>query len=99
MDYTRSIKGVPIRLTSERWLHIVESHDDMAGYYDDVLEIVENPDVVLSGYRDSLIAARNYGRKRYLAVVYREISRGDGFIITAYFTSKIDRRKAIWKKQ
>ena len=26
-----SINGVPIRLTAERWLHIVENHDDMAG--------------------------------------------------------------------
>ncbi len=37
MDIATSVKGVPIRLTSERWYHIVENHDDMAGHYDDVI--------------------------------------------------------------
>ena len=99
MDVVLSIEGVPIRLTAERWFHIVENHDDLAGYYDDVLETVENPELVLRGYRGSLIAVRGYGRKRYLAVIYRQVSREDGFIITAYFTSRIERKKAIWKRQ
>lgn len=99
MDYALSIDGTPMRLTSERWFHIVENHDDLAGYYDDVLDTIENPDLVLRGYRGSLIAARSYGRKRYLMVVYREASAEDGFVITAYFTGKIERKKAIWKRQ
>ena len=98
MDTAISVEGVPIRLTHERWFHIVENHDDMAGYYEDVLDLVENPDLVLQGYRGSLVAARSYGRQRYLMVVYRQVSMEDGFIITAYFTSTIDRRKALWRK-
>ena len=98
MDTAISVEGVPIRLTHERWFHIVENHDDMAGYYEDVLDLVENPDIVLQGYRGSLVAARSYGRQRYLMVVYRQVSMEDGFIITAYFTSTIDRRKALWRK-
>ncbi len=97
-DTAISVEGVPIRLTHERWFHIVENHDDMAGYYEDVLDLVENPDIVLQGYRGSLVAARSYGRQRYLMVVYRQVSMEDGFIITAYFTSTIDRRKALWRK-
>jgi hypothetical protein len=99
MDIAISVEGVPIRLTTERWFHIVENHDDMAGYYDDVLGVVENPDIIMRGYRSSLIAVKNYGHQRYLQVTYRQISRNDGFIITAYFSKKIDRRKAIWRKQ
>jgi hypothetical protein len=99
MDVALSVEGVPIRLTTERWFHIVENHDDVAGYYDDVLEIIENPDLVLQGYGGSLIATRGYGRGRYLAVIYREVSAQDGFVITAYFTSKIDRKKVIWRRQ
>ena len=99
MDIALSVEGVPIRLTTERWFHIVENHDDMAGYYDDVLEIIENPDLVLRGYGGSLIATRGYGRGRYLAVIYRQVSAEDGFVITAYFTSKIDRKKAVWRRQ
>jgi hypothetical protein len=98
MEVAYSVQGVPIRLTSERWFHIVESHDDLAGYYDDVMRTIEDPDLVVTGYRGSLIAVRGYGRDRYLTVVYRELSPSDGFVITAYFTSKIDRKKAIWER-
>ena len=56
MDSVASVDGVPIRLTEERWFHIVENHDDMAGHYDDVLETVADPDLVLSGHGGSLIA-------------------------------------------
>jgi hypothetical protein len=98
MDTVVSIDGVPVRLTEERWFHIVENHDDLAGYYDDVLEAVANPDLIIPGYGSSLIAVRSYGRQRYLFVVYRQVAHDDGFVITAYFSSKLNRKKAIWKK-
>ena len=99
MDLALSVEGVPIRLTTERWFHIVENHDDLAGYYDDVLEVIENPELVLGGYGGSRIATRSYGRGRYLVVIYRQLSLNDGFVITAFFSSKIDRKKVIWKRQ
>jgi hypothetical protein len=49
MNRAVSFDGIPIRLTEERWFHIVENHDDMAGHYDDVLETVADPDAVLPG--------------------------------------------------
>jgi hypothetical protein len=49
MDIVISKAGVPVRLTEERWFHIVENHDDLAGYYDQVLEAVEDPDFVCTG--------------------------------------------------
>jgi hypothetical protein len=70
----------------------------MAGYYDEVCETVADPDLVLPGYRGSLIAVRNYGRRRFLFVIYRQMSRNDGFVITAYYGSKVNRKKAIWKR-
>ena len=42
-DITYSVNNIPIRLTGERWIHIVENHEDMAGYYYDVLEAINNP--------------------------------------------------------
>ena len=98
MDIAFSLNTVSIRLTEERWFHIVENHDDLAGYYDDVLSVVETPELILPRHKGTLIAVRNYGNDRYLAVIYRELSVDDGFIITAYFTSKIDRKKAIWQQ-
>lgn len=96
MDIAYSVEGVPIRLTTERWLHIVENHDEMAGYYDDVLNTIENPEWVLPGHKGSLIAVRNYGRKRYLVVIYRQVSKEDGFVITSFFTEQIDRGNVLW---
>ena len=31
MEIVKSVNNVPIRLTDERWIHIVENHDDLAG--------------------------------------------------------------------
>lgn len=98
MDIAYSIDQVPIRLTHERWFHIVENHDELAGYYDSVLAAVEDPEFVLRGYGGSLIAVRSYGRRGYLMVVYKQLKRDDGFIITAYFTRKLNRKQVVWKK-
>lgn len=100
MEIVKSVNGVPIRLTEERWVHIIENHDDIAGYYDEVLSIVENPDYVIKGYEGALIALKQKENK-FLAVVYKEISMNDGFIITAYFTSKIklEREVIVWQQQ
>lgn len=49
MDISYSINGVPIRLTHERWYHIIENHDDLASYFFEALDTVENPDFVFRG--------------------------------------------------
>jgi len=67
----------------------------LAGSYDDVLSAVENPDFVLRGYREALIAVKDMGRRKFLAVVDKELRRNDGFIITAYYTSRIDRGSVV----
>ena len=99
MDVAYSIHQVPIRLTHERWFHIVENHDEMAGHYDSVLSVVEEPDAVFRGHGSTLVAARRYGRRGYLAVIYKELSAQDGFVVTAYFTRKLPRKGKIWKRQ
>lgn len=100
MEIVKSKNNASIRLTEERWLHIVENHDDLAGYYDEVLNTVEDPDFIIKGYREALIALKKIGNK-FLAVIYKEISQKDGFIITAYFTNKIklEREEIVWKRK
>ena len=98
MDVAYSTNRVPIRLTDERWSHIVEAHDDMFEYYDDCLRAIEQPDFVLKGMRGTLRAVRSYGSNRYLLVTYREFGRHDGFLITAYFVSRINRRNIVWQR-
>ena len=99
MDSARSVNGVPVRLTYERWYHIVENRDELASRFSDVLEVVENPDIVVRGNGGALKAARNFGRRNWLVVVYRELSREDGFVITAYLLDTRPKGEVIWRRQ
>ncbi len=95
-----SKNGVPIRLTEERWFHIVENHDELAGFSDEVLLTIEEPDFIVKGLIDELLAVRKINDK-YLVAVYKELEN-DGFIITAFITKKADkvlRKGVIWRKK
>ena len=96
MDVICSVNGVPIRLTSERWYHIISAREELVDRHEEVINVVENPDWVTMGYRGSLIAWKGYGRKGFLAVVYKELGLYDGFIITAFFTTKAVKKRKIW---
>ncbi len=95
-----SKNGVPIRLTDERWVHITEEHCELAGLRLDVLETVESPSRILAGAEGELLSIREISTGKHLVAVYREFEN-DGFIITAFITSKthmLDRRKQLWPK-
>lgn len=100
---TYSVNDVPIRLTDERWTHIVENHDDIAGYYFDVLETVTNPTWIFKGDEDELWAVKLISKRKAILIIYKELKeQNDGFIITAFFTTKIQkllRRRIIWQQQ
>jgi len=102
-NITYSVNDVPIRLTDERWTHIVENHDDIAGYYFDVLETVTNPTWVLQGDEDELWAVKLISKRKAMLVIYKESKeQDDGFIITAFFTTKtqkLSRRRIIWQQR
>ena len=85
MEIVYSVNKVPIRLTYERWYHIIENHDELASFFHNVLETIEKPEFVIRGNSDSLKATKNIGKKKWLVVIYRELSKRDGFVITAYF--------------
>ncbi len=96
-----SQNGALIRLTTERWYHIVEHHDDLAGQAYLVLETIERPNFIVEGWHNELLAIRGWEGGKHLVVVYKEISHSDGFVITAYLTSRLtrlQRRKILWRK-
>ncbi len=97
MDVAHSVNDVPIRLSYERWYHVVENHDDLASAFHDVLDTVEKPDFAIRGSHGALKAVRSMGSKKWLVVVYREVSKRDGFIITAYFLAKKPKGEVIWR--
>ena len=84
MDVAKSKNNVPIRLTEERWFHLTEEHSEMAGYYFEVLEVVEEPEAIYEGKTGEYIAVREIEKGKYIVVIYQELNKEDGFIITVF---------------
>jgi len=47
------------------------------------------------------VALKEVKENKFLAVIYREIAKEDGFVVTSYFTSKIKLKKEaiLWQKK
>ena len=92
-----------IRLTDERIRHITENHPEIKSCISWILETIENPDLILAGDFGEMIAVRLFKKTpvtmdKYLTVIYKETSKLDGFILTAYFSRSINKiRKIVWK--
>jgi len=97
---TFSIDGISIRLTGERWSHIVEEHCELAGMQYDVMQTVATPDTIYEGNAGEYLAVKKINGDKSLVVVYKENPEAnDGFVITAFVTSKtqrFSRRKILW---
>jgi hypothetical protein len=103
MLLVHSRNRVPIRLTEERWQHIVRRHPEMDGQREQVLETLAEPGMIQQGDFGELLAIRFYPEtpltRKFLVVVYREVSPDDGFILTAYLTNRPSaRRVTLWKR-
>ena len=94
-----SVNGVPVRLTDERWEHILDSHPEMASYRETILDALENPDYILTSRRGALAAVVVLGRRAFLHVFYVEKSRHDGFVLSAYLEEEMDKAKIVWRKE
>ena len=75
--------GFHIRIPFERWIHITESHDYMAGQIDLVVETLEDPDYLIRGWDDEVIALKEYrsinSRDNFTVVVNK--NEDYGFVI------------------
>jgi hypothetical protein len=103
MDIAISKNKVPIRLTDERWQHISIGHPEMADYYYEILETIENPTIIYLGNSSELIALSKQYQPlgKFFVVVYREMNDYDGFVITAYLSNKqlfFEKKEIIWKQ-
>ena len=92
-----------IRLTDERISHIMKNHPETKNCISWFIETIENPDLIIAGDFGELLAVRLYDKTpvthdKFLLVVYKETSKLDGFILTAYFSKSISKtRQIIWK--
>jgi hypothetical protein len=100
----KSINGVPIRLNAERWMHITMGHPEVAAYYDELVQTLEMPETVYVGSRGESLAVSSLpdSNGKNIIVVYREVNPDDGFVITAYTSSKVhelQKRTIVWQRQ
>jgi len=95
-----SQNGILIRLTKERWKHIILMHPGLANKRKQILNTVKNPDYIFQGRSEELLAVLELSKRTYLVVVYRELN-SDGFIITAFETTDtlwLFKKEIIWSK-
>ncbi len=104
---TRILKDVykrNVRLTDERYEHLVSDHPEMEKQIDKVQETLLNADKVVRSKIDAQVELfyRFYHStpvtNKYLCVVVK-ILEDDAFIITAYFTDTIKKGEILWKKK
>ena len=98
MKVAYSVNKVPIRLSLERWRHISDNHPELSGKMNDVLNAIRKPDIIFSGESDEYLAVKI--KDHWIVVVYRELSKQDGFIITAFITSRISyllKKEIVWQ--
>ena len=70
-----SINGVPIRLTEERWDHIIESHPELSAFCETILDAIEDPDYILRGTHGAYVAVVQIGKNAFLHVfTLREVA-------------------------
>lgn len=103
MIIVKSKNNIPLRLSKERWNHIVLKHPEMDGQKERMIETVTDPDLIQQGDFGELIAIRFYDStpltSKYLVSIYKEVIDTDGFIITAYYATKPSKRRhVIWKR-
>ncbi len=94
-----SKNGIRIRLPEERWQHIIERHGGLDDKQDFLLEAIANPDKIIAGNDDALMAIKELEAGKVLVVVYKEETATDGFVITAFPTRRLNslnRRIQVW---
>lgn len=103
MLIVRSRNDVPVRLTEERWRHIVGRHLEMERERERVLETLADPEMIQQGDFGELLAVRFFPdtplTRKFVVVAYREVSPEDGFILTSYLANKLSgMRRTIWRR-
>lgn len=103
MDFAISKNNIPIRLTNERWHHISTGHPEMADFYYEIFETIENPIIIYRGNSGELIALskEHQPSAKFFVVVYKEMNSNDGFVRTAYLSNKqtfFEKKEIIWKQ-
>lgn len=93
--------GRAIRLTNERWMHIIE-HPEMVDQRERLVQTLSDPEIVVATISDPTVHV--YHRffrttpvtSKYMMVMVK-IRSDDAFIVTAFYTSRQKKGTIIWQ--
>lgn len=93
---------MPIRLSAERWQHIVTRHPELRGFRRQLSAVIRAPEFVVAGSSGEHVAVRREtDSHHWLVVIYRE-KRPIGFVITAYRARRVTHlltRPLVWHRE
>ena len=92
-----SVNGALVRLTEQAWRHISERHPEVVDQQE-ILRTIQSPEFVQEGDFGAFLAVRQRSDGYHVVVVYREVTNQYGFVITAYVTERLGRRRSIWTR-
>lgn len=104
MRIFRDVNNRDVRLTDERYEHLMSDHPEMAEQIDKVRETLLNPGKVVRSRTDPQVELfyqfyqTTPVTQKFLCVVVKAFT-DDAFIITAYFTSTIKQGEMLWEKK
>lgn len=105
----KSVNGAAVRLTEERWLHIVEYRRELERFQPEVLLAIGEPDKVYfspAGLEPNFAAVKvftrlvEFGLAKNLVVHYKKLSKSSGFILMAFviFDKRLNKRFRLWQR-
>ena len=100
MRIVTSKNSLRIRLTDERWTHIINEHAELTDMQIEVLNAIAEPQRILEGGAGEFLAVHEVEVGKWLVVVYREME-DDGFVITAFLTRRgraLEKRRVVWSQ-
>ena len=70
-------------MTDERFNHIIKNHPELSGKENNIIEMIENPDIIFEDNFNELLAVKFYDKtpmseNEYLVVIYKETENDDG---------------------
>lgn len=102
MKLFKDYSGRNIRLTDNRWEHII-TRTELVDQKEKIKETLLNPDKIKKSRHDLdvLLYYRLYEKtpvtKKYLMVAVK-VENGEGLILTAFFTDKIKAGETEWER-
>ena len=102
MKILKDLFGNTVRLTDERYNHILE-HEEMNELSNKIEKVLSEPDYIIQSVVDTNVniftrfyITKSFGGK-YLCVVIKYLL-DDAFIITSYITNKLPKGETIWQR-